>query len=166
MKIAILKYATHNIGDDIQALAMERLLPRVDLRVDRDDLAPAAAWDDSVRLIVNGWFAKGMHKVWPPPGKARVLYVGFHATGDQALPLGITGPIGCRGHKQCVERAAQPAARVACAVETNPQHLHVTIEAPVAPQRRKRRGRLIELGDQAANSADGIVGYGRQAFWL
>ena len=96
MKIAVLNYSTHNIGDDIQALAMERLLPRVDLRVDRDDLAPAAAWDDSVRLIVNGWFAKGMHKVWPPPGRAKVLYVGFHATGDQALPLGITAPIGCR----------------------------------------------------------------------
>jgi hypothetical protein len=32
MKIAVVQYRTQNIGDDIQSLALERLLPRVDLR--------------------------------------------------------------------------------------------------------------------------------------
>lgn len=36
MKIAVVQYRTQNIGDDIQSLALERLLPRVDLQVDRD----------------------------------------------------------------------------------------------------------------------------------
>jgi hypothetical protein len=50
MKIAVLKYSSNNIGDDIQSLALERLLPRVDLRIDRDDLSPAR---DAVRRFVD-----------------------------------------------------------------------------------------------------------------
>ncbi len=96
MKIAILKYRTHNIGDDIQSLALERLLPRVDLRLDRDDRSPAREWDDDVRLIINGWVAPGMHRAWPPPGRARCLYVGLHATEPEIVPAGAALPIGCR----------------------------------------------------------------------
>ncbi len=96
MKIAILKYSTQNIGDDIQSLALERLLPRVDLRLDRDDMSPARDWGDDERLIVNGWFAPGMHRVWPPPGRARCLYIGFHATEPEIVPAGAALPIGCR----------------------------------------------------------------------
>jgi len=54
MKIAVVQYRTQNIGDDIQSLALERLLPRVDLRVDRDDLSPARDWGEDVRWVVNG----------------------------------------------------------------------------------------------------------------
>lgn len=96
LKIATLQYSTRNLGDDLQSLAMERLLPHVNLHVDRDDLSPAVQWDASVRWIVNGWFSRGMHKVWPPPGKAKVLYVGFHATGPEALPPPGAGMVGCR----------------------------------------------------------------------
>ena len=96
MKIAILKYNTQNIGDDLQSLAIERLLPRVDLRLDRDDMSPARDWDDDVRLIVNGWFAPGMHRVWPPPGRARCLYISFHATEPEIVPAGAALAIGCR----------------------------------------------------------------------
>ena len=34
MKIAVVWYRTQNIGDDIQSLALESLLPRIDLRVE------------------------------------------------------------------------------------------------------------------------------------
>lgn len=96
MKIATLNYSTFNIGDDIQALALEQMLPRVDLRVDRDYLAAAQEWSADVRWILSGWFASGAHRSWPPPGKARRLYIGFHAVDPGVLPRDATLPIGCR----------------------------------------------------------------------
>ncbi len=96
MKIAVVKYSTQNLGDDIQSLALERLLPRVDLRVDRDDLSPAHAWGDDVRWILNGWYATGAHRIWGPPGRARCLFVGFHAHDPQVVPKAPTLPVGCR----------------------------------------------------------------------
>lgn len=97
MRIAILEHSTRNVGDDIQSLALEQLLPRVDLRVDRDQMGPAAAWGNEVAWILNGWFAPNTHSVWPPPGNARKLLVGFHAVHADILPrIALDHPIGCR----------------------------------------------------------------------
>ena len=96
MKYAVLKYSGHNVGDDIQSLALERLLPRVDYRVDRDDMGQAKEWGDDVRWIINGWFAPTEHKVWPPPGNAIKLFLGFHAALPGILPRNELLPIGCR----------------------------------------------------------------------
>lgn len=95
-KIAVVQYSTKNIGDDIQSIALERLLPRVDLRVDRDDLTPARDWGEDVRLILNGWYASGVHKLWPPQTRAKTLFVGLHANDPDAIPRNATTPIGCR----------------------------------------------------------------------
>ncbi|WP_425619234.1 hypothetical protein NA78x_002972 [Anatilimnocola sp. NA78] len=92
----MLSYSTQNLGDDIQSLALERLLPRVDLRVDRDDVTPAVTWGEDVRWIINGWHAAGIHRLWPPQTSARCLFVGFHATGKEVLPPATRLPIGCR----------------------------------------------------------------------
>jgi hypothetical protein len=96
MKYAVLKYSTLNIGDDIQSLALASLLPRIDLLVDRDDLSPVSQWDDDVRFIVNGWFAPSVHRVWPPVGNARCLFLGIHATEAEVIPRQSHSPIGCR----------------------------------------------------------------------
>lgn len=96
MKIAVIQYRTQNIGDDIQSLALERLLPRVDLRIDRDDLMPASDWGEDVHWIINGWYASGVHKRWPPRTRARTLFVGLHVNDQDALPTSAAGPIGCR----------------------------------------------------------------------
>jgi hypothetical protein len=96
MKIAVVRYRTQNIGDDIQSLALERLLPRVDLRIDRDDLTPARDWGEDVRWVINGWYASGAHKHWPPRTRAKTLFVGLHANDPDAIPRTAAGPIGCR----------------------------------------------------------------------
>ena len=96
MRIGLLSHSTQNIGDDIQAYALERLLPHVDLRVDRDNLAPATHWDQDVRWILNGWFGRGLMRVWPPPGAARRLFIGCHCTDREALPERVAGTFGCR----------------------------------------------------------------------
>lgn len=93
MTIAILKYRTQNIGDEIQSLAMERLLPRVDLRVDRDDLAPAREWGDDVRFILQGWFGATMRH-WPPVTGARTLWVSVHCPEPEYVPPAVQ--VGCR----------------------------------------------------------------------
>jgi len=91
-----MSYSTRNLGDDLQTLALERLLPRVDLRVDRDDVSQARDWGDDVRWIINGWYSPNMHRVWPPRTQAQCLYVGFHATHPSVLPLDAKLSIGCR----------------------------------------------------------------------
>lgn len=110
MQIAAIKYRTRNLGDDIQAVALERLLPRVDLWIDRDDVGEAAHWDDDVRWILNGWYDRPTHRVWPPPGNARKLFIGFHATNGAVIPKEQDHPIGCRDpwtFQQCTQQGIE-----------------------------------------------------------
>jgi hypothetical protein len=96
MTIVTLKHSTNNIGDDIQRLALEALLPKVDLRIDRDDMRFAEEFGPDTKLIINGWFAKQTHKVWPARTNARILYIGFHANDESVIPKKPRLPIGCR----------------------------------------------------------------------
>lgn len=134
MRIATLSYSTFNLGDDIQSIAVERLLPRVDLRVDRDSPAVEALGSD-VRLIVNGWHAGQM-----PTGSAIVLYTGYHATTPLAVPP--AGRIGCRDPWTLAlcEQAGADAWLSWCAT--------LTLERPDVP-----RGRDVLAVDVPADAA-------------
>lgn len=96
MKIAILKYSTYNIGDDIQSFAVERLLPRVDLRVDREEMEPAETFDSNTKWIINGWFAAHRHGYWTPKTEAQCLFIGIHANDARKFSKASTFPMGCR----------------------------------------------------------------------
>jgi len=89
-----------NLGDDIQTLAVERLLPRVDGYVSREAL-------DQVRepaiVAMNGFFMQSDH--WPPADAVVPLFFAFHvAPGKRHVMLSPPGidylrrhaPIGCR----------------------------------------------------------------------
>ena len=56
IQYALLEYnGTNNIGDEIQSLAAKRLLPRTDLKIDRDHLNQVHP-KKITKLICNGWF--------------------------------------------------------------------------------------------------------------
>jgi len=96
---------TFNIGDEIQSIAVERLLPRVDLRIDRMDLASYRG-ETPTLLVINGWFGpRGIG--WPPSSDIVPVFFGFHVTQRHrsletmiAPPLKAYyekhAPIGCR----------------------------------------------------------------------
>jgi hypothetical protein len=76
-RLALLAYDTLNLGDDVQALAALRLMPRVDHLVFRDKLAEFRAEPGTrARIIMNGWFMGS--KSWPPPPTLEPLFVSFH----------------------------------------------------------------------------------------
>ena len=62
-----------NLGDDVQTLAVERLLPRVDGHVSREGL-------DQIRepaiVAMNGFFMQSDH--WPPAAAVTPLFFAFH----------------------------------------------------------------------------------------
>lgn len=94
MKYAVIEYSGGNLGDDLQSIAVERLLPRVDEKIDRDHLQHAKAWKSDTILVLSGWFGPGIG-LWPPSGSYKRAYVGFHAdNADIVRHLGL--PIGCR----------------------------------------------------------------------
>lgn len=103
-----------NIGDDIQAYAVARLLPRVDRMVDRENMHTDAHFNNKpTATVMAAWFM-GKKWEWPPADCLRPLFTSFHYTDFEAYPLRylrssyeyITGPgadylrswgpIGCR----------------------------------------------------------------------
>lgn len=109
-----LSYSTHNIGDDIQALAAKQFLPKRAIPIDREYLANFES-DQPVKVLVNGWF---MHtkscwirtgippnKSWPPPPSIDPLLISMHVTrsffaecfSDESIQyLKEHGPVGAR----------------------------------------------------------------------
>lgn len=75
-----MKYATPNLGDEIQTLAAMRFLPHIDAWVDRERLDKFRNWRTH-RIILNGWF---MHRPehWPPAKRLKPLIVSFHLTNE------------------------------------------------------------------------------------
>lgn len=103
---------TRNIGDDVQAYATKRFLPRIDYYVDRnhiDEFVPDT--EEKVAIITNGWFLQYTLN-WPPSPYLKPLPVSMHFTDkdwfwdttDRAYHLQGYGleylkkiePIGCR----------------------------------------------------------------------
>jgi hypothetical protein len=99
MKVALLSFATDNLGDDLQSVAVSLNLPFVDRLVERDRLANLKL-DERHFLLTNSWFTK--QKTWPPSKAIDPLFFGFCA-GSKYLERGFwkrwlraNAPIGCR----------------------------------------------------------------------
>ncbi len=89
-----------NLGDDIQTIAVSRLLPHVDGYVSREALDSV---DEPCVVPMNGFFMNGNH--WPPSPAVSPVFYAFHVTpqsrGVICSPEGIEylkrwQPIGCR----------------------------------------------------------------------
>jgi len=94
-----------NVGDEIQSLAAEQYLPRVDARVERDALNSVFG-PHKVLVIMNGWFTKFAHN-WPPSSNVLPVYFGFHISPHPSITKRMLSrdsiehfhrfsPIGCR----------------------------------------------------------------------
>ena len=106
MKYALLKYDENkrffNVGDNIQSLAAKQFLPKVDIYLNREELADYRG--EKVKLIMNGWFTHNIHN-WIPSEDIEPLFVSFHMN-NTAAPYMLTEagveylkkhePIGCR----------------------------------------------------------------------
>ena len=80
---------TNNLGDEIQSIAVERLLSNIDALVDRDSLAAFTPADGTVRRIVlNGWYSGGPEN-WPPSEYLEPLLVSMHVSGTPAYRSGL-----------------------------------------------------------------------------
>jgi len=112
-KYGLLTYETDNIGDDIQSLAAEQFLPKVDYYIQRDRIGYFKS-RHKVHVIMNGWFLHkifhfknsknylkhALHKIekrffhgfysWPPPSCVQPLFISFHATGSKSECGSIT----------------------------------------------------------------------------
>ena len=107
MKLGIVQYpGSINIGDEVQSIAVERLLPKVDCYVPRERMNSFVS-DEKVKLICNGWFMVEPEN-WPPSADLDVLFVSFHVTDKSEKYLGDPKladyyrqfePIGCRDKK-------------------------------------------------------------------
>jgi polysaccharide pyruvyl transferase len=108
MRYCSLQYSrSDNLGDEIQSLAAEQYLPRIDGFVDRD--VGLHAVSESTFVILNGWFKHGPQHwrndaahCWPPSQKVHPAFLGFHIAfpdllADRFLDYYRTwAPIGCR----------------------------------------------------------------------
>ncbi len=105
---------TTNLGDDIQAYAVERLLPRFDRLVDRENMNTDGHFDNRpTATVMAAWFM-GRKWQWPPANCLRPLFTSFHYTDFEGYPLTYLrssfeyiagpgaeylkawGPVGCR----------------------------------------------------------------------
>lgn len=81
MKFGLLTYRdSHNLGDEIQSIAAQQFLPRIDFTVDREELSSFPPGGPA-SVILNGWF---MHhpEAWPPSPGIRPLLTSMHITMD------------------------------------------------------------------------------------
>jgi hypothetical protein len=103
---AAMTFKTMNLGDDIQSLAAMRLLPRIDLWVDRDRSQNVSSNAEKSKIIMNGWYGGGLAQ-WPPSPQLIPLLVSIHvAQGYREADLLANeaavqfyhqfGPVGCR----------------------------------------------------------------------
>jgi hypothetical protein len=116
MQFGLLSYRTFNLGDNIQSIAAQPFLPRVDRYVDREALDEISCEDgERLKLIMNGWFCIRPDK-WPPAPPVEPLLISFHVTdipqGARSLRprrefagsprvlqyLRQHGPVGARDH--------------------------------------------------------------------
>jgi Polysaccharide pyruvyl transferase len=89
---ALLVYGdTNNLGDEIQSVAVQRLLSDVDALVDRDRLS-AFNPEDRIprRIVLNGWYSGGPEN-WPPSEYLEPLLISMHISGTPAYHSGLRG---------------------------------------------------------------------------
>ncbi|MGD9420066.1 MAG: polysaccharide pyruvyl transferase family protein [Verrucomicrobiota bacterium JB025] len=100
-----LKYnISGNVGDNIQTLATEQHLPKVDGRVDRDQMN-ATPPDEKTTIVMNGFFFQSPDAKFPPHENYNPIFFGFHISPktehliltEQGINyLKAHGPVGCR----------------------------------------------------------------------
>ena len=101
-KMDFASLATHslNLGDEIQRLAADRFLPRIDHILDRERLHEARKLPE-IFYLSNGWFAHHPER-FPPPLNLKPFYVSFHLasacklSAEAVAHLISSAPIGCR----------------------------------------------------------------------
>lgn len=69
----------NNLGDNIQSIAIERLLPAVKIRFNRDTLAQVDP-DFPLKIIMNGWFSHFPETCLPLSKRLHPVFWGFHIT--------------------------------------------------------------------------------------
>ena len=103
---ALIKYYSYNIGDEIQSVAAQRFLPRVDYYVYREHLnAFAPDVPGSVKMIMNAFYMFNVHN-FPPSEKITPLLISMYFTPEMQNViisnkraknyLIENGPVGCR----------------------------------------------------------------------
>jgi polysaccharide pyruvyl transferase len=119
-----------NLGDEIQTLAVEQFLPRIDARLDRDSLSSATVAEPHI-VVMNGWFAEDPEGSWPPADGIVPVFVGLHiadkarhqfTTARSIEYLKAHAPIGCRddGTREFLEALGVPAETTLCLSLTFP----------------------------------------------
>jgi hypothetical protein len=94
MKYASFRYdLSSNLGDEIQTLATERHLPKVDTRIDRDSLASFEA-DEVYIVVFQGWFTWKPQLCFPPSRWIAPAFVGFHLSDLPGVAAHILSPDG------------------------------------------------------------------------
>ncbi|MCW5770556.1 MAG: polysaccharide pyruvyl transferase family protein [Rhodospirillaceae bacterium] len=79
---------SENLGDEIQAIAARRFLPRVDMVLDRD--LPADSLGEAqtpIAVIANGWFSH-RPEGWPPPSCVFPLPISMHLSAEIVPDVG------------------------------------------------------------------------------
>lgn len=107
MKACSMQYShsTMNLGDTIQSLAVEQFLPRVDARVERDELNRVPR-DEAHLVVMNGFFEPAPGH-WPPSDSVCPVFFGFHMADKKHVHAAMLSdesiryfrrhqPIGCR----------------------------------------------------------------------
>lgn len=114
---------TNNIGDDIQALAAKRFLPKNSIPIDREFVGQFNH-SQKIKTIVNGWYmyTKDLYwsrndvtapeKSWPPSSSIDPLLISIHFT-KAFLPTALSdeavkymkqyGPVGARDYSTLKE---------------------------------------------------------------
>ena len=72
-------HGLNNLGDNIQSIAVERLLPNVVQRFDRDTLAYANP-EKPLSVVMNGWFSHHPSTCLPSSSNLHPIFWGFHIT--------------------------------------------------------------------------------------
>ncbi|WP_346218169.1 polysaccharide pyruvyl transferase family protein [Methanobrevibacter arboriphilus] len=107
MKFGLLKYDyTRNLGDQIQSIAANKFLPKVDCFIDRAELNNFYS-DEIVKTILNGWYFH-YEGTWPPSDSIDPLIASIHINlndekvinsfiSDESLEyMKRHGPVGAR----------------------------------------------------------------------
>ncbi len=123
----------HNIGDEIQTIAVLKLLglnEKNTIAIGREQMAEFHTLKPPIHVVLNGWFINGTG--WPPSKHIHPLFFGFHIARkeqskfltDQSISyLKQYEPIGCRdqGTKNLLESKGIQCFHSWCATLTLPK---------------------------------------------
>ncbi|MBR1918894.1 MAG: polysaccharide pyruvyl transferase family protein [Spirochaetales bacterium] len=109
-RYGILSYNSFNIGDEIQSIAASRFLPRIDYRINREQLSlfRTESPEERVDLIMNAWYM-WRPKYFIPPSSVHPLLIsmcigksiqnGRFLNSRTREFLIANGPVGCRDRR-------------------------------------------------------------------